>query len=215
MGKMETPVLALPKVRSCSATLLWPTQVSVMRFAAVRDLNRELVALMESAGYWTSHYKPGGDLWRYEDDWPALATLRQMFTEAAARWLRQAGLPVRAIERQRAWTYRYAAGEYVDVHDHANVHLAAVYYIEVPAAVANAAKHSLRTPNEGGHLVFHDCRRGISDIVREFGQKPFHSIRPQEGMLVTFPGYLLHQVKPFLGPGMRTIASNNTWFAWD
>jgi len=209
---MEAPVRAAPRIKAFSATLLWPTQVAVAQFSAVRELNQELLELIESRGFWTSHYKPGGDLWRYEDACPALAALRQMFAECARCWLQEAGLPVRPVEKQRAWTYRYAAGEYVDIHDHANVHLAGVYYIEVPPCVANPAKHSLRTPSEGGNLVFHDCRRGISDIVRELGHKPFHSVRPQEGTLITFPGYLLHQVKPFIGAGMRTIASNNTWF---
>lgn len=215
MGKREAPLRAKAKLESFEPVLLWPTQIGIAQYDGTGALNRELLSLIESQGFWTSHYQADGDLWRYEADCPALAELRAVFTDGARQWLEQAGLPQRPVERQHAWTYRYSAGEYVDVHDHANVHLAAVYYIEVPPAVGNSAKQSLRTPKEGGHLVFHDCRRGISDIVREWGQKPFHAVRPREGMLVTFPGYLMHQVKPFLGRGMRTIASNNTWFAWD
>ena len=195
--------------------LLWPTQITMSQFSHVEALNRKLLDLIKSRGFWTSHYEAGGDLWRYHAACPALGELRGMFEQCAHTWLKQARLPPRTIERQRAWTYRYAQGEYVDIHDHAHVALAGVYYIEVPPSMANGAKSSLRTPKDGGQLVFHDCRRGISDIVREWQQKPFHAIQPRVGMLVTFPGYLLHQVKPFLGPGMRSIASNNIWFRWD
>jgi len=73
-------------------------------------------------------------------------------------------------------------------HHHPTCYLVAVYYIKVP--------------EDSGSIIFHDPRGSViwkdknaRTDINWCSSRPFHKIDPKEGMLLVFPGYLVHSVE--------------------
>jgi len=99
------------------------------------------------------------------------------------------------------WANVNEAGACNHPHCHGGCYWSAVYYV--------------RIDGEGGELVLHDPRLPALDMYapllrfKHCGPEQELSIRPQAGLLILFPSWLLHSVVTFKGPGLRISVAIN------
>jgi uncharacterized protein (TIGR02466 family) len=101
-----------------------------------------------------------------------------------------------------AWANVSGPGAFNMPHVHGGTYWSAVYYVRVPGG-------------EGGELVLHDPRmpglrmHAPNLRFRGMGAELRADIKPKEGLMVLFPGWLSHSVEPWHGSGERiSIAMN-------
>jgi Putative 2OG-Fe(II) oxygenase len=138
---------------------------------------------------------------------PAFARLESMFRAAVDSYRNRFLDPARYRDRKvlmRAWWNGYELGQNIPGHHHSGVHLTASYYPQ-------AGEPKTNDPEEGA-LIFLDPR-GAATTFDAVGPK--FSIRPQAGMLVMFPGYLVHETGPYNGETMRIAISADILLAGD
>jgi hypothetical protein len=90
-------------------------------------------------------------------------------------------------------------------HHHPECLLAVVYYVTVP--------------NNSGDILLHDPRGSVlwrdpqarTDITWD-SYRPYHKITPTPGMLLIFPGYVVHSVESNLSQEMRLSIAISTHF---
>jgi uncharacterized protein (TIGR02466 family) len=105
--------------------------------------------------------------------------------------------------RLEGWANVLRYGQYHSLHSHPNAFWSGVYYVTGNPAPEEAHPFS-------GKLEFIDPRPGASLNYTEgttlYGR---FLLNPTPGQMVTFPGWLQHQVHPFFGEGERvTVAFN-------
>ena len=101
-----------------------------------------------------------------------------------------------------AWANVSGPGAFNMPHVHGGTYWAAVYYVRVGEG-------------EGGQLVLHDPRMpglrmhapGVH--FKNLGPEIKAEIKPEEGLLVLFPGWLSHSVEPWQGSGERISVAMN------
>ena len=104
------------------------------------------------------------------------------------------------IKIKSIWAIINEKGAYNDRHHHGNSALSAAYYV--------------RAPKGCGDIVFYDPRPAPV-YSHPIAKKPnilnatVNSITPDEGLLVLFPSYLDHSVKPNLSSSQRIVISFN------
>jgi uncharacterized protein (TIGR02466 family) len=103
------------------------------------------------------------------------------------------------IYYQKSWPVILKRGGMVGSHHHANAHLSAVYYLNVPKG-------------EGGDLIFYSPidlnLPSLSTGVDFFHAKTYiHAIKPYSGLLVIFPSVLKHEVTKYEGHEPRLSLS--------
>lgn len=107
------------------------------------------------------------------------------------------------------WANVNGPGQSNQLHCHVGAFWSGVYYPD-PGEAAD--------PGSGGELVLEDPRypgayMAVSDLVyrdaRGKAQRSQHAIRPRAGLLVMFPGWLRHSVRPFEGSGERVSVALN------
>ena len=104
------------------------------------------------------------------------------------------------IKIKSIWAIINAKGASNERHHHGNSELSAAYYV--------------RAPKQCGDIVFYDPRPAPV-FSHPIAKKPnilnatVNSITPNEGMLVLFPSYLEHSVKPNLSSSQRIVISFN------
>jgi uncharacterized protein (TIGR02466 family) len=101
-----------------------------------------------------------------------------------------------------AWANVSGPGAFNMPHVHGGTYWAAVYYVRIGEG-------------DGGQLVLHDPRmpglRMHAPGVRftNLGPEVRAEIKPKEGLLVMFPGWLSHSVEPWQGSGERISVAMN------
>ena len=104
------------------------------------------------------------------------------------------------IKIKSIWAIINEKGAYNDRHHHGNSALSAAYYV--------------RAPKDCGDIVFYDPRPAPV-FSHPIAKKPnilnatVNSITPDEGLLVLFPSYLDHSVKPNQSSNQRIVISFN------
>lgn len=97
----------------------------------------------------------------------------------------------------QAWGTSMTAGDYVDVHDHADAHWSAVLYVDSGDGPGSA------------HISFHNPSGGHRSTPGPSLAPTTFTVAPEAGMLLLFPGWLRHSVAPYLGNRPRlAIAAN-------
>jgi uncharacterized protein (TIGR02466 family) len=119
---------------------------------------------------------------------------------ATAHSQRSDGAPPRwTIE---AWANVSGPGAFNMPHVHGGTYWSAVYYVRVGGG-------------EGGQLVLHDprmpgLRMHAPDMrFRNMGPELRAEVKPKEGLLALFPGWLSHSVEPWEGTGERISVAMN------
>jgi len=104
------------------------------------------------------------------------------------------------IKIKSIWAIINEKGASNERHHHGNSALSAAYYV--------------RAPKNCGDIVFYDPRPAPV-FSHPIAKKPnilnatVNSITPEEGLLVLFPSYLDHSVKPNLSSNQRIVISFN------
>ena len=100
------------------------------------------------------------------------------------------------------WANISRNGAYTRAHGHDGSLWSAIYYV---AAEPPPPSHPY-----SGLLSFVDPRSGSRTAPKMQAPYGYHmDIQPEEGLLVIFPGYLLHEVHPYFGEGVRISLSAN------
>ena len=110
--------------------------------------------------------------------------------------------PGRSRWRCEAWANVSGSGHFNMPHVHSATFWSVVYYLRVGEG-------------SGGQLVLHDPRMpGIAMHAphlgfRRVGAQGVFEIEPKPGLMVLFPGWLLHSVEPWHGTGERISVAMN------
>lgn len=106
----------------------------------------------------------------------------------------------------QAWININGQGAMNSPHTHSGCHWSGVYYVKVP---------DTDPASRSGQIEFLDPRGGIAGANALPGAECFsdrHSLIPREGMLLVFPPYLVHWVRPNeSGEERMSIAFNITY----
>ena len=188
-------------------TALFATPAIFDELAAAAELNRQLeAAILAERGRESGLRLSNRGGWQSRHDFQ--------------QWSGEAGdlLIKRAIELASAYTATTAPaglrwvvdcwanvsgdGAFNMAHVHGGSYWSCVYYVSVGEG-------------EGGQLVLHDprmpgLRMHAPDYrFKDLGAEVTASIKPKPGLMVLFPGWLLHHVEPWHGSGERISVAMN------
>lgn len=102
----------------------------------------------------------------------------------------------------RAWANVGGNGDYNMPHSHGRSFWSAIYYVRVDEGA-------------GGELVLHDPRLPQTEMhaphlrFAQAGTQRLSQIRPEPGLLVIVPSWLMHSVRPFQTSGLRISVAMN------
>lgn len=197
---------------------LFPTPVLIARLPQAEALNRRLgqVILERAAGHRsTQHSNLGGwqSSWDMED-WggPDLARVLEAARGLAERMtVERDGRPAKVRWRINCWANVNRGGQGNEFHTHPGAFWSGAYYVATGTSEAG-------TGEAGGEFEVQDPR-GVGPAMYAprltFAGADFASLgaaqtlRPQAGMIIMFPSWLQHAVRPYRGAGARiSIAFN-------
>jgi uncharacterized protein (TIGR02466 family) len=198
--------------------LLFPTPVAVVDVPGLRALNGEfsqaILARRKSHPASTDASNLGG--WQSDWDmasWGGVPTQRLLDTIkgfANKLTVTRRGEPVNVAWRANAWANVNGPGNANEFHIHPGSAWSGVYYVDDGGIAAN--------PALGGELELKDPRGAAPAMYAPHltyagpgGPSAGASelIRPKSGLLVLFPAWLYHQVRPYRGNALRiSIAFN-------
>jgi uncharacterized protein (TIGR02466 family) len=171
-------------------TPVWTTHLD-----NIEDLNR---GLLNIAGM----YQQGTDYFSIADD--SVQNLKDQVLPIINTVAQDARLPVNQISitgRQNPTP----PGKNNSPHHHPDCPLAVVYYV--------------RVPENSGDILLHDPRGAIAwqdpnarTDVNWQSYRPYHKITPVPGMLLIFPGYVIHSVESNLSSDLRLSIAISTRF---
>lgn len=189
------------------SALLFATPVCTQQWHDCADLNtylREWILHRErSEGQRAQGYSNVGgwhspiDLQESWDQslWTVLERARSLADAASAELLGAAARDQRYKYSVSAWANVSREGDYNVPHAHTTA-WAVVYYVSVPPGC--------KTASSAGALELIDPRSSATLIdlpAAAFAAR--HVIKPQDGLMVLFPGAIMHFVHPFRGAGER------------
>jgi uncharacterized protein (TIGR02466 family) len=190
--------------------LLFSTPVLVDRLPETAEINPRLErAILDrrEQGPGIKRTNRGGwhsdlDLLRWAGEFVRPAIARMVALADAATVDTQARSGERRGWLLEAWANVNPPGASNVPHSHGGTYWSAVYYVRVD-------------PGTGGELVLHDPRMPALDMhapalrFRDAGGEQVVRLKPEAGMIVLFPAWLLHSVAPWEGEGLRiSIAVN-------
>jgi len=173
---------------------LFSTPLWEFKLDEVDTINENLLKI-------TSDYKPGVDYFKSIN--PDILILKNKIKDAVQTGLDELGWGG-SISSINGMQNPIQPGGNDTPHHHPNYQIVGVYYVSVP--------------KNSGDILFHDPRGSViwfdpettSDSFFK-GVRPFHRVTPAAGMLLLFPGYLIHSVESNLSDELRlSIAINVT-----
>lgn len=193
----------------------WPTPILIHRWPGHADVNQALEAaildkMKNSPGKTRSNI--GG--WHSEEDlmnWPVPAVGQfKSWIGRAIRELHRLAAPDRVPPRRlhiAAWANVNRPGDSNNAHEHGNHSWSGAYYV---ATGAEGDK-----PPATGYLEVYDPRAGAGRL--NVGLTTMGSgrlIPPMPGLMVVFPAWLVHSVRPHSEPGNRISIAFNVAEIW-
>lgn len=193
----------------------WPTPVLIHRWPGYAEVNTALEPLVmekmkENAGKVRSNI--GG--WHSDEDlmnWPspAINTFKSWIGRAIRELHKvtaQGRVPPKRLHIA-AWANVNKPGDSNNAHEHGNHSWSGAYYIKTGAAEGQPAKT--------GHLELFDPRAGAGRL--SVGMSAMGSARliaPEPGLMIVFPSWLLHAVRPHAEPNLRISIAFNVAELW-
>jgi len=115
-------------------------------------------------------------------------------------FLKAAGNAKPAINQ--CWANINTKYSYNVTHCHANSYYSGAYYVKVP--------------DDSGDIVFYDPRPQLDALRTLVTEVTMHTapevrFKPQEGMVIIFPSWLMHRVEPNMSDEERVSIAFNTW----
>lgn len=196
---------------------LFPTPIIHFEVPGSAELNAELkavIARQEKNDVGTEHSNIGG--WQSSwdmDKWggmPAVRLLAYARNSASRATCNRQGQPVVISWKANMWANVNRAGHGNEFHSHPGSFWAGVYYVDDGGIHAD--------PSLGGELEFMDPRApGVAmyapqlafNVPGGLSVGANEVVRPRSGLMVLFPAWVLHQVRPYKGNAERiSIAFN-------
>jgi uncharacterized protein (TIGR02466 family) len=196
---------------------LFPTPVVHYEVPGSAELNAELKAVIErqqktDAGTEPSNYGGWQSSWDM-DKWggmPAVKLLAHVRNTANRVTCNRQGQSVAVTRKANMWANVNRSGDGNEFHSHPGSFWAAVYYVDDGGIAADASL--------GGELEIMDPRApGVAmyapqlafNVPGGLSVGANEVVRPRAGLMVMFPAWLLHQVRPYKGSAERiSIAFN-------
>jgi uncharacterized protein (TIGR02466 family) len=196
---------------------LFPTPVIHFEVPGSAELNAELRAVIErqeksDAG--TEHSNFGGWQSNWEmDKWGGMPAVRLLaFARNSANRVTcdRQGQPVVVTWKANMWANVNRAGHGNEFHSHPGCFWSGVYYVDAGGADVDSSlggELEIMDPRAPGvamyaPLLAFNVPGGLSVGANEV-------VRPKAGLMVLFPSWLLHQVRPYKGNAQRiSIAFN-------
>lgn len=222
---MDTPNPASPRPAGGAGTAevqvaqLFPTPVVSFRLPEHQRINAALEAAIlarEAAVASVQHSNLGG--WQSPTDFPqwcgeaGQAVLRAAVHLANQITCDRQGRPVETRWRMNAWANVNRQGQGNEFHTHPGAYWSATYYVRDGGAAAD--------PALGGEFEIADPRGiGPAMLAPELGFRTANglsvgmseTVRPMPGLLLMFPSWLSHAVRPYRGSDIRiSVALNLT-----
>lgn len=175
--------------RKLFATPVWTTMLK-----DTENLNKEL---MKAASY----YRSGSNYFDADNEY--ILELRDQVMEQ-----------IRLVASESNLTQQFTItgrqnpmvpGQNNSPHHHPDCKLAVVYYIKVPENSGDILLHDPR-----GAITWQDPQARTDVTWESF--RPYHKITPVEGMLLIFPGYIIHSVETNLSNELRLSIAISTRF---
>lgn len=196
---------------------LFPTPVIHFEVPGSAELNAELkavIARQEKSDPGTEHSNFGG--WQSSwdmDKWGGMPAIRLLaFARNSANRVtcNRQGQPVVVTWKANMWANVNRAGHGNEFHSHPGCFWAGVYYVDDGGISGDAAL--------GGELEIMDPR--APGVAMYAPQLAFNMpgglsvganevVRPKAGLMVLFPAWLLHQVRPYRGNAERISVAFN------
>ncbi|UEM22701.1 2OG-Fe(II) oxygenase family protein [Skermanella mucosa] len=142
----------------------------------------------------------------FEQDHPALNRLKGQVAKAVIAvtqtYFGQQLDPAKCFVNGEMWGNIIPNGGYTKLHNHSKSHWSGVYYIDVDQMEGDWP--------ENGCIEFVDPRSFPTAFHHpKFSMLPSLTIKPENGLMLLFPGWLNHYVHPYHGPAERiSIAFN-------
>lgn len=202
----------MAQIHSGDFTFAFPTLLLRRKLQGKEELNRhlreEILELRErnpgitrsNVGAWHS------ELSFFKSSSPSLAELREELRKAVREYWamdqQRTAQTDEMIVRMTGWAMVYKRGDYAAPHVHPNSNFSGVYYVDAGDAVP--------AQNKSGLLSCVDPRVGAAGLeTGGFRQTASLDIKPETGLLVMFPAWLLHHVHPYVGERERIAISFN------
>ena len=142
----------------------------------------------------------------FERNHPALNRLKSQVTNAVLAvtqtYFGQPLDPAKCTVGGEMWGNIIPNGGYTKLHNHSKSHWSGVYYIDVDKMEGDWP--------ENGCIEFVDPRSFPTAFQHpKFSMLPSLTVKPENGLMIVFPGWLNHYVHPYYGPAERiSIAFN-------
>lgn len=198
--------------------LIFPTPVAIAALADAAELNPQLaetILAREKDQATTDHSNIGGwqSDWRFAE-WGGAAgasLLAQGRALATRLTVDRAGKAVQPDWQVNAWANINRRGDSNEFHIHAGAFWSGVYYVDTGSDGGDEA-------SSGGDLEFADPRGAAPamyrpDLVPAFpgaaAMGAHEAVRPVAGMMIMFPSWVSHGVRPYRGTGTRISVAFN------
>jgi uncharacterized protein (TIGR02466 family) len=141
---------------------------------------------------------------------PAAAEVIELAKGMAAQLTAdRSGAPLRPAWRVSAWANVNACGHANVAHYHAGAFWSGTYYVDDGGCAADPAlggEFEMLDPRGPGPGMYAPHLKFTGDGASVGGAE---TIRPKPGLLILFPSWLLHQVRPYRGAGTRVSVAFN------
>ncbi len=119
------------------------------------------------------------------------------------------GRPIRPAWKVSAWANVNSAGHANIAHYHGGAFWSGTYYVEDGGCAADPSlggEFEMLDPRGPGPGMYAPALKFTGDGASVGGAE---TIRPKPGLLILFPSWLLHQVRPYRGSGTRISVAFN------
>lgn len=139
--------------------------------------------------------------------------LRAQINDTVIRYLRHIGIDYAVNWQIHAWANINRTGDYHDPHNHPHAYLSGTYYLKIPGEGSARKQRADVRPNR---ISFYDPRTGfnMNSIRKDPYVDPEHTVLPTPGLLMMWPGSLMHFVHPNLSDETRISLSFNIVLKW-
>ena len=197
-GLFATPVAAvvLPSAEERNARLL----------ATIMDRRREQPSIQSSnAGGW--HSSRDLEAWGGTDALDVLAMAKSVATQLTAD---RFGKPIKPAWTVQAWANVNGPGDANIAHYHAGSFWSGTYYVDDGGCAADPSlggAFEMIDPRGPAPAMYAPTLRFAGDDGQSAGSA--ETIQPRPGLLFLFPSWLMHQVRPYRGTGLRVSLAFN------
>ena len=193
---------------------LWPTILVRRQLPDHGEQDGALIKLvreMERANKELTTEYLGSDFFTL--DRPPVRWLKTRIDEAVIDYFKWLGLDYAIDWTVQGWPNVNRFGDYHDTHNHPRAYLSGTYYLKMPKT---REKLESRGDLRPGAITFYDPRgsANMNAIKGDPYIEAEHTLQPEPGLLLMWPGFVNHFVHPNLSKETRISISFNIVLKW-